>query len=137
MTKHFGFNKCDFGIRSEISHINYRVEVNSWKKLWKFWNGPICSNKSATSPLLNVAAYWQSGDTEACAKKLSQILVNNTDNGGRGIGHRIYMRYCGFKKKSHSFSKSLNETHGVAEFQVKTLRVEKAFFIDQCLLKVS
>ena len=38
------------------------------------------------------------------------------------------MRYCGFKKKSHSFSKSLNETHGVAELQVKTLRVEKTFF---------
>ena len=29
-------------------------------------------------------------------QKLSQILANNIDNGGRGIGLRIYVRYCGF-----------------------------------------
>ena len=33
-------------------------------------------------------------DTETCVKKLSQILANNIDNGGRGIGLRIYVRYC-------------------------------------------
>ena len=27
-------------------------------------------------------------------KKLSQILANNIDNVGRGIGLRIYLRYC-------------------------------------------
>ena len=27
-------------------------------------------------------------------RKLSQILANNIDNGGRGIGLRIYVRYC-------------------------------------------
>ena len=63
-----------------ISHINYWDQVNSWKSLWKFWNGPLCN--------------WQSSDTETCVKKLSQILANNIDNGGRGIGLRIYVRYC-------------------------------------------
>ena len=79
---------------STISHINYWDQVNSWKNLWKFWNGPLCRNKSGPSPLLNVAVYWQSSDTRTCVKKLSQILANNTDNGGRGIGLRIYVKYC-------------------------------------------
>ena len=30
------------------------------------------------------------GNTDACAKKLSQILANNIDNGGRGSGLRLY-----------------------------------------------
>ena len=46
------------------------------------------------SPLLIVAVYWQSSNTKACPKKLSQILTNNIYNGGRGIGLRIYVRYC-------------------------------------------
>ena len=45
-------------------------------------------------PLLNVPAYWQSSNSEACTKRLSQILAKNIDNGGRGIGLRIYVRYC-------------------------------------------
>ena len=77
-----------------ISHINYWDQVNSWKNLLKFWNGPLCRNKSGTFPQLNVTVYWKSSATEACAKKLSQILANNNENGGRGIGLRIYMRYC-------------------------------------------
>ena len=28
------------------------------------------------------------------AKKLSQILANNIDNRGKGVGLRIYVRYC-------------------------------------------
>ena len=83
---------------STISHINYWDQLNSWKKFWKFWNGPLCRNKSAPPRLpfilLNVVVYWQSSNTEACAKKLSQILANNTDNGGRGIGLTIYVWYC-------------------------------------------
>ena len=35
------------------------------------------------------------GNTAACAKKLSQILANNIDKGGREIGLRIYVGYCG------------------------------------------
>ena len=31
-------------------------------------------------PLLNVVVYWQSSNTEACVKKLSQMLANNIDN---------------------------------------------------------
>ena len=57
-------------------------------------NGPFYRNKSGSFPLLNVAAYWKSSNSEACAKKLSPILANDIDNGGRGIGLRIYVRYC-------------------------------------------
>ena len=77
-----------------ISHINYWDQVDSCKYFWKFWNGLPCRNTSALFPLLNVAAYWQGSYTEACANKLSQILANNIDHGGRGIGLRIYVRYC-------------------------------------------
>ena len=58
-----------------ISHINYWDQVNSWKSLWKFWNCPLCRNESGPSPLLNVAVYCQSSDTETCVKKLSQIRL--------------------------------------------------------------
>ena len=64
------------------------------EKLMKILEDPFCRNKSGPFSLLNVAVYWQSSDTEACIKKLSQILANIIDNGGRGIGHRIYMTYC-------------------------------------------
>ena len=58
-----------------------QISVN----FWKFWNGSLCRNKLGPSPLLIVAAYWRSRNTESCAKKLSQILANNTDNGGGGL----------------------------------------------------
>ena len=45
-----------------ISHIKY---------VWKFWNGPLCRDKSGPFPLLNVAGYWKSSNTEACAQNLS------------------------------------------------------------------
>ena len=77
-----------------ISHINFLDQLNSRKNFWKFWNGPFCRNKSGPYPLLNIAVYWQSSNTQPCAKKLSQILVKNIDNGGRGIDLRIYTRYC-------------------------------------------
>ena len=44
----------------------------------------LCRSKSGPFPLLNVAAYFQCSNTETCAKKLSQILTNNIDNGGEG-----------------------------------------------------
>ena len=77
-----------------ISHINYCDQVNSWKNVWKFWNGPPCRDKSSPFPLLSVAGYWKSSNTEACAQKLSQIPANNIDHGERRIGLRIYVRYC-------------------------------------------
>ena len=40
-------------------------------------------------------------NTEACAKKLTLILENSIGNGGRGIGLRIYGRYCSFKLVKH------------------------------------
>ena len=77
-----------------ISHINYWDQVDSWEIFWKFWNGPLCRNKSAPFPLLNVALYRQSNNTDACATKLSKILSHNIDTGVRGIELRICFRYC-------------------------------------------
>ena len=71
--------------------MNYSDQINSWKNFWKC---PPCRNKLGPSPLLNVVVYWQSSSTEACTKKLSQILANNIDNGGREVGLRIYVGYC-------------------------------------------
>ena len=68
-----------------ICHINHWDQVNLWENLWKLWNGPLCWNKSGSLPLLNVTGYWKSRNTKACAKKLSQILANNIDHGGRGL----------------------------------------------------
>ena len=77
-----------------ISRINYWDQVNSWKKKWKFWNGPLCRNKSAPFPLINFAAYCKSSNTEAFAKNLFQILTKNIDNWRVGIGLRIHVRHC-------------------------------------------
>ena len=77
-----------------IFHINYWDQAFSWKNSLKFWNSPLSRNKSGPSRLLNVAAYWKNINTDACAKKLSQILVNNTDKGGRWICVRTYVSYC-------------------------------------------
>ena len=92
MTFHFGLRGCL--LLATISHINYWDQLNSWKNFWKIWNGPLCRNKSGASPPLNVVVYWQGSNTKTGAKKLSQILANNIDKGGRGIGLRIYVRYC-------------------------------------------
>ena len=77
-----------------ISHTTYWDKLSYWENFWKFWNGPLCRNKSGTSPLFIVAVYCQSSNTKACAKKLSHILANNIENGGRGIGLTIYGGYC-------------------------------------------
>ena len=81
-----------------ISHINYWDQVNSWKNLWKFWNDPLCRKNSDPFLLLNVAAYWQSSNTETYAKKLFKILENNIDSEGNGIDLRIYVRYCSLQE---------------------------------------
>ena len=59
-------------------------------------------------PLCNVAANWQSSNTETCAKKLFQILVNNVDHRRRGIGLRIYVRHC--LKNSMKIKKEFGKT---------------------------
>ena len=53
--------------------------------------------KTDSSTLLNVAGCWKKSNAKACNNKLSQILANNIDNGGKGVGLRIYVRYCRFK----------------------------------------
>ena len=91
---------CDYGnvvgkilieayLQPSISHRNYWDQVNSRKNLSKFWNDPLCRNKSGPFPQLNVAAYWKRSKSEACPKRLSQILANNIVNGG-GVGLRTY-----------------------------------------------
>ena len=50
----------------------------------KFENGPLSRNKSGFFPLLNVAAYWKSNNSKACANKPPQIHADNIDNGRRG-----------------------------------------------------
>ena len=88
----------EFYIFELVYNISHKLlKLNSWKKFRKFWNGPLCRNKSSPSPLLNVAVYWQSSYVKACAKKLSQILANSIGNMGRVIGLRIYVRYLGTK----------------------------------------
>ena len=99
-------------LKSAISHINDWDQVNSWKNLRKFWNGPLYRYKPGPFPQLSVAAYWQSSNTEACAKKLSQILANNIENRGRGLVSEFIWGIVwknkwkikkGFGKTSHLF----------------------------------
>ena len=79
-TMHYTFLCLFLHLSSAISHKNYWDQLNSWKNFWKFWHGPLYRNNSG----------------EACARKLAQILGNNIDHGGRGIGLRIYVSYCMF-----------------------------------------
>ena len=54
---------------------------------------PTCRNKSGHSTLLNVAGYWKSNNTDACAKRLSHVFAKDSENMGRGAGLRIFLRY--------------------------------------------
>ena len=76
------------------------------ENLQKFRNDPLYRNKSSPFLLLNVTAYWQSSNSEACAKKLPQIVANNVDNGGRGIGLKVYVRFDDYLhwQKCHTLS---------------------------------
>ena len=102
-----------------IFHTNYWDQVNSWKNLWKFLNGRLCRNKSGLFTLLNVAAYWKSSNSQACAKKLSQILANNIDNGGRGISLRIYVRYCSFSHYPQHIEVSRSQSQNVIKWKFR------------------
>ena len=87
--------KCLKRLRPSTADINYWDQVNSWNNFLNFGNGPLCRNKSGSFPLLNLAGYWQSSNTEACAKKRSQILALQAILMiGQGIGLIIYVRYC-------------------------------------------
>ena len=47
----FLHKSCErWGKKTTISHINYWDQVSSWKKFWKFWNGPLCKNKLGPPP---------------------------------------------------------------------------------------
>ena len=61
-------------------------------------------------PILNVAAYWKSSNTEAFAKKRNCLgYLQTTLMMGEGVGLRIYMRYCLKKTKA----KGSFETSGI------------------------
>ena len=45
----------------------------------------VLQNKPDLFPLLNVTGYWKRSNTEACNQKLSEILANNINNGGRKL----------------------------------------------------
>ena len=45
--------------------------------------------KCQALPLLNVAAYWKSSNTDVCARRLSQILTNNIDNEGKSTAQNL------------------------------------------------
>ena len=62
------------------------------KNFSKFWNGLSCRNKSCPFLLLNIVVHWQSSNTKACAKKLSQVLANNIKIGGGHWSQNV--RYC-------------------------------------------
>ena len=44
--------------------------------------------------IVNAERCWKGSNAKAYNKKLSQILANSIDNGVRGVGLRIYVRYC-------------------------------------------
>ena len=85
------FSYCfqDLVVRSyNISHKLLRLS-QFLENIMKILEWSLCRNKSGPFPLLNCAGYWKSSNTEACAKKLSQILTNNIDNGAlimEGVG---------------------------------------------------
>ena len=54
------------------------------EKFMEILEWSILQKEIRSLPLLNVAGYWKSSNTEACVEKLSQILANNIDHGGEG-----------------------------------------------------
>ena len=69
-----------------IYHINYWSQVDYCKHFRKLWNGQFCWNKSCcSSSLVNVATFRKSSNTKPCIKKLSKILENIIDNGGKAL----------------------------------------------------
>ena len=68
-----------------ISHKNYLHQVNSWKNFWKFWDDPLCRNKSGSYPPHRGLRQETASDTAA----------NSIDNMERGIGLRICVKYYG------------------------------------------
>ena len=71
------------------------------EKFMEILEWPTLQKKIRSLPLLSVAAYWKSSNAEACAKKLSQIHANKIKNEGKGVGLKIYMRYCSSKSENY------------------------------------
>ena len=106
--------KCFWKISGKWN--NYQFYLPNFLKFWynishKFWDQSpsphyqCCFHvfktaswhKTRSCFSSNIAAHWKSRNSEACAKKQSQIHANNINNGGEGgrrIGLRNYVRYC-------------------------------------------
>ena len=81
-----------------ISYINYWDQFNSWKNFWKFWNGPICRNKSGPYPYSMLLYIGRVATSKLvprnCLTYFQTTLIMRGGGWGRGIGLRIYVRYC-------------------------------------------
>ena len=78
---------CQFKLKFDAWNISHKLLRTSQflEKFMEILEWSSLQIKSGPFPLLNVAAYWKSSSSEACAKKPSQILTNNIDNGEEGL----------------------------------------------------
>ena len=77
----FRVTECWYN-ETTIPYINYWDQVNSWKKVWKFWNGSFCRNKSSRLPYsllqyIGRVATWKFVPRNC--------LRYNIDNGEKGL----------------------------------------------------
>ena len=70
---------------STISHINYLDQINSWKNLWKFWNGPICRNKSGSSPYSKLPDIGRVATPKLVSRNCLRYLQATLVMGGGGL----------------------------------------------------
>ena len=68
-----------------ISHINYWDQVNSWKNLWKFWNGPLCRNKSGPSPYSMLQYIGRVATPKLVSRNCLRYLQTTLIMGGGGL----------------------------------------------------
>ena len=54
----------------------------------------LAMGKGGSSPLLNVAAYWESSNNRSLCQETVSDICKQHWSWGRGIGFRIYVRYC-------------------------------------------
>ena len=68
-----------------ISHINCWDQVNSWKNLWKFWNGPRCRNKSSPFPYSMLQDIRRVATPKLVPRNCPRYLQTTLIMGGGGL----------------------------------------------------
>ena len=95
-----------------ISHVNYWDQVNSWKNLWKFWDGPLYRNKSGLSPY-SVLQYIGRVATPKlvarnCLRYLQTTLIVGVEDWSQNLCEyylkKLVKNERGFGKTWHFFS---------------------------------